>query len=535
MSRLIATCILLAFIASGCSQRTPSGSGSTANSRGVSFRLVAGSENKAIEPLVKQYARTQGVDVDVSYLGSVDISRELEKGLSTEFDAVWPAASIWIALGDNQNVAKLSKSICRSPVVFGVKRSFAERLGWPGKDVTVAEILAATKQEHLRLAMTSATQSNSGASFYLGCLSAFSGQPEVLTSDLLADDQVRMQIRDFLGTVNRSAGSSGWLKEMVVERYNRFDAMINYEFMVIEANQQFEAAGKEPYYVVYPVVGLTIADSPLAYIDRGDSAKEAFFKGLQDYLLSADSQQQLARMGRRTGILGGALTSNSDSFKPEWGIDPNRVLSPIRMPTGDTIREALNLYQVVFRKPSLTAYVVDYSGSMEGAGESQLKEAMFTLLDQDESSRYLLQASSQDVTLVLPFNERLIATWRVDGNDPAKLRELLAQIEQQPAGGGTQMYSAVADALRDVAELESTGKYHTAIILMSDGVSDGSLSDFQQVMSQEKLSRDVPIFTILFGRADPSQMEPLATSTGGRMFDGRKDVIKAFREAKGYN
>ena len=41
--------------------------------------------------------------------------------------------------------------------------------------------------------------------------------------------------------------------------------------------------------------------------------------------------------------------------------------------------------------------------------------------------------------------------------------------------------------------------------------------------------------TILFGEADPQQMQELARVTSGRMFDGRKDMITAFREAKGYN
>ena len=75
------------------------------------------------------------------------------------------------------------------------------------------------------------------------------------------------------------------------------------------------------------------------------------------------------------------------------------------------------------------------------------------------------------------------------------------------------------------------GTYHTAIIVMSDGKSDGSLNDLQHTA----LWRDIPVYTILFGDADPDQMRQLAETTSGRMFDGRKDMISAFRHAKGYN
>jgi Ca-activated chloride channel homolog len=40
---------------------------------------------------------------------------------------------------------------------------------------------------------------------------------------------------------------------------------------------------------------------------------------------------------------------------------------------------------------------------------------------------------------------------------------------------------------------------------------------------------------ILFGEADPQQMRELAGATSGRMFDGKTDMLQAFREAKGYN
>ncbi|MCA9216283.1 MAG: VWA domain-containing protein [Planctomycetales bacterium] len=526
-----------ACLAVGCnkSSNQPGNINQSGEFSGLRFSLVSGSENKDLEPIVTQFAQLLGVQLEMSYMGSVDISRELEKGSQTDFDAVWPAASIWLSLGDSQGVVKDAKSISGSPVVFAVKKSIAEKLGWVNKDVTVSEILAGVEKEQLRFAMTSATQSNSGASWYLGCLSAFAGQPEVLQSEMLEDDAVRTKIREFLGSVNRSSGSSGWLKDMMIERYNRFDGMVNYEALVIETNREIVAQGKEPLYVVYPVDGLTIADSPLGLVSKTDSAKSEFFAKLVEHLQSKEIQNQIASTGRRTGLLSGVDSQNEHVFNPEWGIDAQRVLTPIRTPSADVIRQALNLSKVAFRKPSLTVYVLDYSQSMQGSGEQQLKEAMFTLLDEAESSRYLLQASPEDISVVIPFNHDVIDTWEVRGNDQTELRGLLRKIEGQPVAGGTNMYLAALHGLDLVAKLSQTGSFHTSIILMSDGESKGSLQEMQRVASKNELSRDIPIFTILFGSASKDQMEPLAKTTGGRMFDGRKDVVSAFRNAKGYN
>ena len=76
-------------------------------------------------------------------------------------------------------------------------------------------------------------------------------------------------------------------------------------------------------------------------------------------------------------------------------------------------------------------------------------------------------------------------------------------------------------------------QYTPAIILLTDGVSDGSIDAFQT--AYEAFGADVPVFSIMFGSADPTQLEELAELTHARVFDGREDLIGAFRSVKGYN
>lgn len=505
----------------------------------TTLRIVSGSENETLEPIVKRFADQNGLDIKMSYKGSVDISMILESD-APEYDAVWPANSLWITLGDTNHRVKNSESIMRSPVVLGVKKSVAQKLGWIGKDVTVQDILKAAESDQLRLMMTSATQSNSGASAYFGFLNAFADNPDVLSADNLQNPNIRAQVKRILSKVDRSSESSGWLRDLFLREYARYDAMFNYEALIIEMNQALVQRGDEPLYVVYPVNGLAIADSPLAYVNQGDEKKQEAFLKLQQYLLSDAVQQEILGKGRRTGLIGLAPEKADRAvFNPDWGVDVNRVLSPIRFPSAPVIREALDLYQSSLRKPSFTVYALDYSGSMSGEGETQLKQAMQTLLDQQRARQYLLQASPDDVTIVLLFNGGVInandvSSWMVRGNDPQALNALLGRIQNFKPGGDTNIYSPVALGLEQM-KAQGIVEHFPAIILMTDGQSNrGSIDEIQNAIAGTGLN-NVPVYAITFGDASVDQLNRVTELTGGRVYDGTKDLVTAFRKAKGNN
>lgn len=506
----------------------------------ASLAIVSGSENEALEPIVMEWAEDNGVDVSMSYLGSVDISRELGKGTGTYYDAVWPAHSLWIELGDTTKVTKHRESILRSPVVLGLRKSIATRLGWVGRDdITLDDIQAAARDGEFRLSMTSATQSNSGASACFGFLYARAGEPDVLTAEHLANDKVRSDVSDLLRLVDRSSGSSGWLKDSVVENAAAFDAMINYEALIIEANQELTRTGGEPLYVIYPASGMSVADSPLAYVSKGDDAKEEAFLELQKHLLSDQVQQQLLALGRRAGLIGLAGGGSQDVWNPDWGIDLDRAIAPIPTPASAVIREALTLYQTELRKPSLTIWVLDVSGSMEGEPIDQLKQAMRLLLDPDAAALNLLQPSSQDVTIVIPFNGAVEQRWTIEGNDPKELAKLQREVESLQAGGGTDLYYALGQALEMLDGYNKQGTlfdHLPAIIAMTDGASDETNKiPLRQYMDSLPFGRDIPIHSIAFGEADETQLRELSEASIGRMFKAGNDLAGALRKAKGYN
>ena len=322
--------------------------------------------------------------------------------------------------------------------------------------------------------------------------------------------------------------------------------MFNYESLVIEANTELVAHGLEPFIVFYVQDGLAIADSPLGYVDKGDAAKKAEFDALQAKLLSPAVQRELVGLGRRPAatLQPDPAQVDRNVWNPAWGIDVQRILSPFPMPEAPVIRAAMEQYGLALRPPVLQILVLDYSGSMgRNGGFEQLTQACDALLDPDKSRQNLLFIGPHDKTVVIPFdgtprNEATLADWTVNGNDPDALRRLDRRIAEEQPGGDTDMYAAVLLAFRVIRDLGASARdYKASIVVMSDGMSNKG-HDLEWLGSQLGTfgaGGDTPVYTMLFGEASTTQMDPLARRFSGRMFDGRKDFVGTFQEVLSYN
>ncbi len=495
------------------------------------LKIVAGSENKMLEPVIESFAKKNKVNIQIDYLGSLDIMAQLQSG-ELDYDAVWPASSIWLTLGDKHRLLKHTETTSITPVVFGIKRSLAEELGFVGRDVTTSEIIRAIESGKLKFCMTSATQSNSGASAYLGFLSALSSSKDGLTSQDLADPALKNQITSLLKGVERSSGSSNWLVDLFLD--GDYDAMVNYETLIIQTNERLEKEGKEPLYCVYPVDGLSLSDSPLAYVDKGDGEKEKLFLDFQKYILSDKAQDGIEKTGKRSAY-GTVRGENKKIYKKEWGIDLDRVLSPVRLPKADVIMEALKLYQGQFKKPALTVYVLDYSGSMYGKGEAQMNRALEQVLIPKNAAKNLLLGTDKDKTVLVPFSDTVYGFDSADGNGDA-LKALYEKSQGYEIGGGTSMYEAIIYALDHLKkEGIAIENYSPAVVVLTDGMANGMATIDDLQVAYDALGEDVPIFGILFGAADPEELDQVAKLSRARVFDGRENLVEAFQQVKGYN
>jgi Ca-activated chloride channel homolog len=539
----LVVCLLL--FSSGCASGVVPTSSSAEDPR--TFRIIAGSEIKTIQPVIEEFFKQKGLPAPrIDLMGAVDVSNKLSAATAQEigYDAVWTANPFWIELGDTGHRVKNVKTIMKSPVVFGVKESSAKRLGWVDKPVSVSDILKAAEDGKFKFMMTSATQSNSGAMAYLGFLHAFNGGKTPTEADL-AKPEVRDQAKRLFSEVDRSSGSSSFLNDFFVTNLDRYDAEINYEALVIGANRGEAAGGKkpsEPIHAVYPTDGLAISSSSLGYIDGGDAEKAAVFNELQAYLLSEPAQQKIRAVGWRTGLGINFDDADKSVFNPAWGIDTARTLTAVRLPRADVVRAAFNAYQTTLRKPSLTVYCLDVSGSMgESSGDStgldQVKTAMRTLLDSKVAEKYYLQPSADDVTVVIPFASTPEYQWVATGNTPKELGRLLDKVTALTAGGQTDIYTPAMQGLDYIESRRDLDRFSPSIVLLTDGASNTG-ADLQTLFAHSvglHMAHDVPIYSIEFGNADPQQLDALAQKFKGKVFDGRKDLVGAFREAKGYN
>lgn len=536
--RLLSILLIFVIILSACSSEgvkevknhQSKGDFVSKSGSGDSIKIVAGSENKVLEPILEEYAKKSGKKIEMAYMGSLDIMRMLSSD-NIKYDAVWPASSIWLNMGDTNRILKHAETTSITPVVFGVKKSLAKKLGFEGRDdIKLREIINSIEKGELKFAMTSATQSNSGASAYLAFLTALSKNPkDGLTMDDLKNPDLEKDIKSLLSGVNRSSGSSNWLVDLFM--MGDYDAMVNYEQLIIQTNKELEKAGKEPLYAIYPVDGLSISDSPLAYVDKGDDKKEEEFLDLQKYILSKETQKEIEKTGKRNAF-SQIDEKNKDIYKSEWGINPDKVLSPIRFPQSPVISEALLLYQTSFKKPAYTIYVLDYSFSMRGKGQEQMLKALEEVFIPANASKNLLQATSKDKTVILPFDGKPRQITIVEGSDLTRLYEIAKDTELGP---GTGLYEAVMQALEMARNESNLNNYTPAIVLLTDGAANGSMDIDDLKTKYTNVNMDIPIFSIKFGNAVDEELDDIATLTNARVFDGRKDLIKAFQSVKGYN
>lgn len=277
--------------------------------------------------------------------------------------------------------------------------------------------------------------------------------------------------------------------------------------------------------------GVSISDSPLAYIDNSDENKLEQFKKIQTYILSNAGQQELMRTGRRVWYGGTNENTDKTVFNPSWGIDTTKYLVPVKYPSTAVIKTALGIYQTELRKPVHAVFCLDYSGSMYGDGNKQLVEAMNYILDKDKASKNLLQFSEKDKISIIPFSGSILAKWHTDnGIDTAKL---IKSIKNLNPTGQTNIYLAAQTGL-DILKREDANKYNTSIILMTDGVSNMG-SFYQLRTSYNSIKKDIPIYSIMFGDASSDQLDEIAKLTNAKVFDGRTNLLEAFKQVRGYN
>jgi Ca-activated chloride channel family protein len=351
------------------------------------------------------------------------------------------------------------------------------------------------------------------------------------TEDLAVQDVNEKALKSFLAGQKLTAGSSGWLAEAYIKNPAAIDAMVNYEAVILRANERLAAADK--LVPIYPRDGMISADYPLMLLN--EARREDYNKLVAALKAVPFQRDALAAAFLRPANPEVAVASALPTAAvAELGF-PNRL---------EVIDAVLGAYQSQWRKPATSIFVLDLSGSMEGERLNSMRDAL-KLLSGAEAAGAALPASvrysafqSRERVVLITFSSRVAApVWvRFDAD---KIEAARATIRQQAdamvADGGTAIYSALA-AAEDLAreELAREPDRFVSIVLLTDGENNAGLrpSEFRQRYNE---GLPAPIFPILFGEGNVAEMQQLAQLSGGREFDGRKARLgPVFKEIRGY-
>ena len=308
---------------------------------------------------------------------------------------------------------------------------------------------------------------------------------------------------------------------------DKYEAVIADEASLININKTLKDKGKEELYLLYPTDGVAINDSTFGFISNEPSKEEMFLK-IQNYLLSDEGQKMLLNVGRRTWYGGVSASAPENIFRKEWGIDTTKYLSVTKFPSKNVISKAISLYIEIIRKPTHVVFCLDYSGSMYGNGIEELKNAMTYILG-EEAKKDNLQFSKKDKITIIPFESNVGTPFSATGDNAF---ELITKIANYKTGGLTNLYGAIEKGLGILNDEEDT--YTKTIIAMTDGaVNVGSFYDLSSYY--KRLNKDIPVYSITFGNALEDELEDIASLTNAKVFDGKINLLNAFKEVRGYN
>ena len=493
------------------------------------FKILASTSTKEMESNLRNFAKKNNIDIDFDYYGDLEIVDMLNTD-SKDYDAVWLSNSLWLYQLDNSYLTSDSKSIVMNPVVLGIQKSKAEELGFVGKDIYNKDILNVIREGKLKYVMSSVTKTNTGATTYLNFLNNLAGNPEVLTEEMLDNNDLKNNLKTFFSGVERVSGDEEYLEEMYLK--GDYNAMINYENSLINLNKKLESDGKEPLYLIYPVDGVAINDMPFAYInnDLKDEENKNKFLKLQEYLRSDESIKEMENMGYRSWYGGVKDNTDKNTFNPNWGIDTSKYLKDMKYPSKKVITKAIAIYIEELRKPTHVVFCLDTSGSMNGDGIDELKESMNYILNYETASKDKLQFSDSDKVTVITFDSKVDKVF--DTKFGKDIDDVIKGINELSAYGGTNIYDSSIKGL-EILKAESDD-YTKTIILMTDGKSNnGTFNDLKKYYQTNKLN--IPIYSITFGSSDERQLEDIANLTNAKVFDGKNGLRRAFMEVRSYN
>jgi Ca-activated chloride channel homolog len=322
----------------------------------ITLRVLAGSEVKDMAGVVEEAAKATNVRLTFEFTGTPDGSQAVADGKAAgKYDAIWFPSNRYLSRipGASKRLGASTK-IMASPVVLGVRRPLARKLGWDKKAPTWRDIAKAAEAKKFTYGMTDPSASNSGFSALVGVASALSGGGAALDAKRAID--VGPDLRRFFSGQTMTSGSSGWLADQFIKKSGKRgspDGLVNYESVLLGLNA--EGKLKQPLTVVIPADGVVTADYPLTLLSGADEPSRDAYAAVTEWLRSPVAQKMIMdQTSRRPAVPGIELDAR-------FG---DRLLVELPFPAQQAVVDDLiTSYLNTIRRANQTIYVLDLSGS----------------------------------------------------------------------------------------------------------------------------------------------------------------------------
>jgi Ca-activated chloride channel family protein len=276
---------------------------------------------------------------------------------------------------------------------------------------------------------------------------------------------------------------------------------------------------------IYPNEGIITSDYPMLLLNDKKTDK---YKAFVQFMKSKEVQSRLVNEYKyRSG--------NPELMQSQKIFDTNKLLVEMPFnPDAELSDSILMAYFNEYKKPAKFAFIVDTSGSMGGEREMQMKQ-MIDAFAKGTLSKFATIRNREEI-VVIPFSSQVGQPHVFTDKQKVDFNSFIQNLHMD---GGTAMYDAVATGVHQLVEDKKVNgdKYRYSVIVLTDGMSNegANMQGFAQWFTENKIeSHGIRIFAISFGDADLDQLNGITQISGGKVFDGKKNLSSAFREIRSY-
>jgi Ca-activated chloride channel homolog len=475
------------------------------------LRVAVAPEALAVlQPITDDFNRKGQGTVTLVAMSPADMADALAAG-QPAFDAAVPDSSFWLPRLDKawasntqqESLTGLVRRFMLSPVVIAtwddVAASLGKNPGW-GDFLTRVESDATFRWSH------PSAKTGPGFLSVLGEVYFAAGK----SWGLVQSDLDKQTTRDIFNRIEKSVAQYGESEEATLQTLADKGSAYLTAFVATERGVVKFNTGKSTRKLraVYPKEGAAWADYPLTLLD-GDWVSpqlRTVYVAYADHLVLPAAQKALLAAGYRSVSPDVPITGSGSPISASNGVDASQPQVALQIPQESVVDQLLGLWNQLKRHSRLV-WVVDTSGSMDGAKIQRVKDALLVLID---------QADPNDEIALLRFadaSQLLVPMAPVSDKQRAALKQAVQGLN---AGGNTALLDATLEGYK-LLQQQPKDKIG-GLIVLTDGEENHSgirMVNLTDAIQQGNQKTATVVFCIAYGGdAGTKTLSSIAAAAG---------------------